>query len=117
MKDNKVFLRHILDEVDYLIKESKGLTLEELMKNETLKRAFLRSLEVVGEASKNISTDFREKYPQIKWRELAGLRDKLIHHYFSVNWNRVWDVIKNWIPEIKEEIKRILNKIEYRDEI
>jgi len=85
MKDNKVFLRHILDEVDYIIKESKGLRLEELMKNETLKRAFLRSLEVVGEATKNISMDYREKYPQIKWRELAGLRDKLIHRYFGVN--------------------------------
>ena len=87
------------------------------MKNETLKRAFLRSLEVVGEATKNISMDFREKYPQIKWRELAGLRDKLIHQYFGVNWNRVWDVIKNWIPEIKEDIERILNEIEGRDEI
>ena len=110
MKDNKVFIQHIRDEINYLIKESKNLTYESFIKNETLKRAFTRSLEIIGEATKNISTDFRERYPEIEWKELTGLRDKLIHHYFGVNWNRVWDVIENLIPKLKEQIEKILNK-------
>lgn len=119
MKDDKVFIRHILEEINYMMRESKDLRFEDVIEDETLKRAFLRSLEVIGEATKNISMDFRGKYPEIKWKELTGLRDKLIHihEYFDVNWNRVWDVIKNWIPEVKEEIERILNEIEGRNEI
>ena len=109
MKDNKVFIQHIRDEINYLIKESKNLTYESFIKNETLKRAFTRSLEIIGEATKNISTDFRERYPGIGWKELTGLRDKLIHHYFGV-WNRVWDVIENLIPKLNGLIKKILEE-------
>jgi len=68
----------------------------------------MRSLEVIGEATKNLSISFREKYTVIKWKELAGLRDKLIHHYFGVNWNRIRDVVKNVIPEIESKLKMIL---------
>ena len=110
MKDNIVFIHHIRDEVNFLIKESKNLTYENFIKNETLKRAFTRSLEIIGEATKNISTDFRERYPEIGWKELTGLRDKLIHHYFGVNWNRVWDVMENLIPKLKEQIENIQKK-------
>jgi len=85
LKDNKVFIQHISDEINFLTKESKKLSFENFLKNETLKRAFTRSLEIIGEATKNISTDFRERHPEIGWKELTGLRDKLIHYYFGVN--------------------------------
>ncbi|GAI48394.1 unnamed protein product [marine sediment metagenome] len=107
MKDDRVFIRHILDEVAFIIKEGKGLNYEDLVSNETLKRAVIRSLEIIGEATKNLSEDFRKKHPDIEWRELAGLRDKLIHHYFGINWKRVWDVIKNLIPEIEDKLRKI----------
>jgi len=107
LKDDKVFVRHILDEVDFIIEKSKDLEFEELTKNEVLKRAFARSLEIIGEATKNISEEFKEKHPDIGWKELAGLRDKLIHHYFGLNWIRVWDVIKNFIPKLKNQIEVI----------
>ncbi len=84
MKDDKVYIRHILDEVNFIIKESKDLYYEELIKNEILKRAFVRSLEIIGGASKNLSKNFREKHSNIEWRELSGLRDKLIHYYFGI---------------------------------
>ncbi|MBE7445084.1 MAG: DUF86 domain-containing protein [Planctomycetia bacterium] len=58
----------------------------------------MRSLGIIGEVTKNTSVTFREKYSKIQWKEVAGLRDKLIHHYFGVNWEIVWDVIKNLIP-------------------
>jgi len=78
LKDDKVFLSHIFDEVKYIIKETKDLNFNDLMSNETLKKALIRSLEIIGEATKNISGGFREKHPDIEWKEMAGLRDKLI---------------------------------------
>ena len=112
MKDDKVFIRHILDEMNYIIKESKDLKIEDLMKNETLKRALIRSLEIIGEATKNLSKNFREKHSDIEWREMSALRDKLIHKYFGVNWNRIWDVIENFIPKLKKQMEALLKKVE-----
>ena len=114
MKDDKVFIRHILDEVDFIIKESEDLSYEDLISNEILKRAFIRSLEIIGEAAKNLSMDFKRKHTNIEWKELAGLRDKLIHHCFGANWNRVWDVVKNIIPGIKDRLREILEENVYR---
>ena len=110
MKDDRVFILHILDEVNFIIRESKALDYEDLVQNEILKRAILRSLEIIGEATKNLSKDFRKKHSTIKWRELAGLRDKLIHYYFGIKWDRVWDVIKNVIPEIEDKLKSLLDE-------
>lgn len=110
MKDNKVFIRHILDEVNYIIQETKDLRYENLIANETLKRAFVRSLEIIGEATKNLSKDFRDRYSDINWKELAGLRDKLIHYYFGVDWGIVWDIMKNEIPQIENKLKAILER-------
>jgi uncharacterized protein with HEPN domain len=82
------------------------------VKDETLKRAFVRSLEVIGEAAKNISSEFRQKHPDIEWRELTGLRDKLIHRCFGVQWEIVWDVVKNKIPQLRRRIEGILRELE-----
>ncbi|GAG07835.1 unnamed protein product [marine sediment metagenome] len=112
MKQDEVFIRHILDEIDFLIDSSKGLEYEVLIKDETLKRAFVRSLEVIGEATKNISSEFRQKHPDIEWRELTGLRDKLVHRYFGVKWEIVWDVVKSKIPQLKERIEGVLEEME-----
>lgn len=112
MKHNYVFIRHILDEINFLIKEAGSLTFEEFTKNEILKRAYSRSLEIIGEAAKNLSEDFKKKYKDTEWRKLTGLRDKVIHYYFGVDWDIVWDVIKNRLPKLKEQIENILNEIE-----
>jgi len=71
----------------------------------------LRSLEVIGEATKNLSKDFREEYMEVGWRDLAGLRDILIHRYFAVRWDMVWKFIKNEIPPLKEKIEGIIKEI------
>ena len=99
MKHNQVFLRHIFDEIIFLIKETEGIKFEEFIKNEILKRACSRSLEIIGEAVKNLSPDFKKRYKEIEWKKIAGLRDKMIHGYFGVNWDIVWDVIRNQIPK------------------
>jgi len=72
LKRNEVFIKHIRDEVNFIISRTEDLEYESLIKDEVLKRALLRSLEVIGEATKNISPDFREKFPDVEWRELAG---------------------------------------------
>jgi uncharacterized protein with HEPN domain len=74
--------------------------------------AVLRNLEIIGEAVKNISSHFKNKHKDIEWKRLAGLRDKIIHYYFGVNWSIVWDVIKNRLPELKGKFEAILKEIE-----
>ena len=68
-------------------------------------------MEIIGEATKNLSKEFKEKYPAINWKELAGLRDVLIHQYFGVRWDIIWTVIKNTIPPLKDKIENILIEI------
>ncbi len=72
--------------------------------------AVIRNLEIIGEAAKNISDDFKGKYPRIPWKDLAGIRDKLVHHYFGVNLEVVWYIIQDDLPPLKEEIRRILEQ-------
>lgn len=103
-------INHINDEANYLITKSKGLTHDYFIKDETLKRAFVRSLEIIGEAVKKIPKHVCEQYTKIEWNKIAGMRDKLIHHYFGVDYDLVWDIIENHIPKLKETIKLILNE-------
>lgn len=111
MKSNLVFLKHILEEIDFVTTETKGMRWEEFMQNEVLKRACTRSLEIIGEAVKNLSPEFRNRYKNIEWKKIAGLRDKVIHFYFGVNWDVVWDVIEKRLPALKEQIENILAEI------
>ena len=103
-------MRHILEEINFLEESSSCIEFSDLMRNREKQRAWLRSLEVIGEATKNLSKEFKEKYPEVEWRKIAGLRDKLIHHYFGVKWEIIWDVIKNEIPAIKLKVEVMLNE-------
>jgi len=103
-------INHINTELDYISTKSKGLTHDLFISDETLKRAFVRSLEIIGEAVKTIPKQISDQYRQIEWNKIAGMRDKLIHHYFGVDYDLVWDVLENLIPKLKEIIKLILNK-------
>ena len=80
------------------------------MDDETLKRAIVRSLEIIGEATKKIPADFKVKWNLIQWKNMAGMRDRLIHDYIGVNYSIVWDVFKNKIPQLSTQIQIVLKE-------
>ncbi|MBW3654750.1 MAG: DUF86 domain-containing protein [Gemmatimonadetes bacterium] len=102
------YLRHILDEANYLVEQSRRLDRERFIDDPNMTRAFVRSLEIIGEASKQVPETFRAAYPHVQWRGMARLRDRLIHGYFGVDYNVVWDIIENDIPGLKEHMEAIL---------
>lgn len=103
------YLRHILLEVDYLLDASKDLSFESFSSDETLRRAFVRSLEVIGEAAKKVPSDFRAAHPDIEWRAMAGMRDRLIHDYFGIDYEIVWDVVCHRIPALQRQVSSLLD--------
>jgi uncharacterized protein with HEPN domain len=109
-KEPKEYLRHILDECSYIVSVSENLLLKDFLEDETLKRAVVRSLEIIGEATKKIPADIKIKYNTIQWKNMAGMRDRLIHDYFGVNYSIVWDVMKNKIPDLHIQISEVLKE-------
>lgn len=106
------YLKHILDEAEYLRRNSSGLQKNIFLEDETFKRAFVRSLEIIGEAVKHLPEEIRRKYSQIEWRLIAGMRDRLIHGYFGVDYEIVWDAVVNKIPIIEQTVKEMLENEE-----
>jgi len=110
-KDPIEYLKHIRDECAYILSVSgEGLAKSDFLNDETLKRAVVRSLEIIGEATKKITADFKAEYDSIHWRNMAGMRDRLIHDYIGVDYSIVWDVIKNKIPELYNQIIRVIGE-------
>ena len=102
--------QHVLTETQYLLDRVKGLEHEAFLRDETLKRAFVRSLEIIGEAVKRLPDDLKQQYSHLEWRAMAGMRDRLIHGYFGVDYDIVWDVVTNKIPELQQTVEHILHK-------
>jgi uncharacterized protein with HEPN domain len=108
MKKDEVYLQHILDAIADIEKFIEGVTHDEFLKNKEKQYAVLRALEIIGEASKNLSTELKTKNRAIQWKDIAGMRDKLIHAYFGINLNLVWETTKKNLPELKQQIDNIL---------
>ncbi len=103
------YLRHILDEISYIEGAICDIEEAEFLSNETLKRSFVRSIEIIGEAAKKMPVDFKDKCRDIDWKRIAGMRDKLIHDYFGVDYHIVWDVAARKLPELKQKITQIMS--------
>ncbi|KKQ41697.1 MAG: hypothetical protein US60_C0031G0007 [Microgenomates group bacterium GW2011_GWC1_37_8] len=104
------YLKHIRDELSYLKNTSNNIDEKRFMHDPTFQRAFARSLSVIGEAVKKLSPEFREKHAEVEWKSIAGMRDRLIHEYFGVDYEIVWDVVVNEVPKFKEQIEKLLNE-------
>lgn len=116
MKRNyQMFIRDIWDSINKIEQFVEGLSFEDFVNDDKTVSAVIRKLEIIGEATKNIPSSTKQKYPQLNWRGMAGMRDKLIHNYFGVDFEILWKVIKEDIPNIKPLVKQILDDLEKGD--
>lgn len=109
MKNDTVFLHHILDAICQIEEYTAGVNYGEFLEKRLIQDAVVRQLEIIGEATKNLSSDTKEYHPQIPWKEIAGMRDKLIHVYFGVDLREVWNTAKRDLPDLKEVVNMILD--------
>lgn len=109
LNSNLELLRHIKDEVDFVLSYTAGKSQEEVMDDEVLCRAIIRSLEIIGEASKKLDEDFKSDHQEIEWKKMARTRDRVIHHYFGVDYDIVWDIIQSKLPDLQERIDNIIS--------
>jgi uncharacterized protein with HEPN domain len=107
MRKDKAYLKDILDAISDIEAFIANINEAEFYKNKEKKYAAVRALEIIGEAAKNLSKELRAKHKEIPWKDIAGMRDKLIHWYFGVKWELVWETVKNKIPELKSRLLKI----------
>ena len=88
----------------------RGLSNEEFLDNKEKQYAVLRALEIIGEATKKLSKEMKAEYPEIQWSDIAGMRDKLIHQYFGVNLDLVWETVKKNLPELENQVSEMLRR-------
>ncbi len=105
------FLKHILDETTFILEHTQQISEKEFLNDEVYKRASARSIEIIGEAVKNISQEFKEHHSSIEWKKISGMRDRLIHGYMEVDYDLLWDVICNKIPKLHNDIQQIIKSI------
>jgi uncharacterized protein with HEPN domain len=111
-RGDKEFLLDIIEAIKRIELYTKELSYQDFLQKIETQDAVVRNFEIIGEAVKNISKNLKTKYNNLQWKEIAGMRDKVIHFYFGVNWDIVWKASKNSLPQFKQKIEGILKKIE-----
>ena len=115
IRRNLDYINDIIDSIASIEKFINGIDFENFKNDYKTIYAVVRALEIIGEAAKNISAEMKKKRPEIPWKNISGMRDKLIHEYFGVNKNVVWDTIKRDLPDLKEKIEKLKEIYETED--
>lgn len=111
MRDISLYLQDILGAMVAIEQFVEGISFDEFKTDDKTSSAVIRKLEIIGEAAKQIPEEIRNKYPLIPWKEMAGMRDRLIHFYFGIKYELVWQTIKDIIPQVKPTIQEILKSL------
>lgn len=104
----RLYLEDILASAVKVLRYTQGMTFEEFLTDERTFDAVCRNLQIIGEAVKNVPSEIRDRYPEVEWRKIAGLRDVLAHTYFSLENEILWDIVQNKVPPLIEHVERIL---------
>lgn len=111
-RGNKEFIKDIKEAIERINNYTGEMSYDTFLLDLKTQDAVVRNIEIIGEATKNLSKDFKNKYKDIDWKNIAGMRDKIIHFYFGVKWDIVWSVIKDKMPKFKSQIENILKELE-----
>ncbi|MBI3393785.1 MAG: DUF86 domain-containing protein [Nitrospirae bacterium] len=108
MRDARLYLKDIVEAMEQIEAFIEGMDLRGFLADDKTSSAVIRKLEIIGEATKAISDEIRQKYPEVPWREMAGMRDRLIHFYFGVDYPLVWKTAARRLPHLRPFIQKIL---------
>ena len=114
-RDYKLFINDIIDAMEHIEEFAGDMALDELEADEKTSSAVIRKFEVIGEAVKHIPKKVKEEHKDIQWKSMAGMRDRLIHAYFGIDYKLVWAAIKNEIPKLKPKLKKLLSSLEQEE--
>lgn len=106
-RDYRDYIKDILDSINDIENFTRGMAFKKFLKDKKTVNAVIRSIEIIGEASKKIPNSLKKKYIKIPWKKMAGMRDKVIHEYFGVDLNIVWKTIEKDIPELKRKVRKL----------
>ena len=107
MRDHRLYISDIIEAITAIETFIAGQTFKQFGADDKTVSAVIRKLEIIGEAAKNVPEEIKQKYPDIPWREMAGMRDRLIHFYFGVDFGLVWETVKNRLPGVKGKMEQV----------
>jgi len=109
-KEDTAYLKHILDAITRIAEYTAGIEYEDFIENHLIQDGVIRQIEIIGEATKRISDEIKKEHLDIPWKDMAGMRGKLIHDYLGVDMDALWDTVENDIPTLKSKVKEIIEK-------
>jgi len=110
-KEPKIFLQHIIESIEAIEDYVNGVSKKEFRQDQEKQDAIVRRIEIIGEAARNLPIDFRKKHPQVDWRAMAGMRDVVVHEYFGIDLNIVWNTVIQDLPRLKINILKIIEDL------